>query len=50
MIEAGTRPPVFITLEGGPGPWNANLPARFHKRIATFGPALALARADEVIE
>jgi hypothetical protein len=24
--------------------------ARFHERMAIFGPALALARADEVIE
>jgi hypothetical protein len=31
-------------------PWNADPAARFHERMATFGPALALARADEVIE
>jgi len=45
MIEAGRRPPGIPSLA-----WNADPAARFHERIATFGPALALARADEVVE
>jgi hypothetical protein len=41
MIEPARRPPTVP---------NADPAARFHERMATFGPALALARADEVIE
>jgi hypothetical protein len=42
MIEAGRRPQVFVAPERGPG---GKVP-----KTATFGPALALARADEAIE
>jgi hypothetical protein len=41
MIEAGRCPP------GIPYRWNADPAARFRERMATFDPALALARADE---
>jgi hypothetical protein len=44
MIEAGRRPP------GIPYAGNADPAARFHERMAAFGSALTLARADEVIE